>query len=168
MKAVADSTTLIYLAKIGRLGLLTGYYEVFIPGAVYDEVVERGVAKGFPDALIIRRAVEKGEVKVEKLDPEGCREAQELKRFANIGAGEAEAITLAKFLKAELIIDDALAHGVARTFAIKPLWTTSFILKLFSEGVIGKEEAREILEELVEAGYWVGEDVLLKLLRKLE
>lgn len=168
MKAVVDSTTLIYLAKIGKLGLLTGYYEVFIPGAVYGEVVEKGVAKGFPDALIIRKAIEKEEIKVEKLDAERYEEAQVLKRFANIGTGEAEAMVLAKFLKAELIVDDALAHGVARTFGIKPLWTTSFILKLFGEGVIGKEEARKIIEELVEAGYWMGEDVLLKLLKKLE
>ena len=41
-------------------------------------------------------------------------------------------------------------------------------LKLFGEGVIGKEETREIIEELVEAGYWMGEDVLLKPLKKLE
>lgn len=168
MKAVADSAPLIYLAKIGRLELLTAYYEVFIPEAVYEEVVEKGTAKRFPDALIIRKEIKNKRIRLKKLDDKQRKEAQELRRFANIGAGEAEATVLAKVLSSDLILDDVLAQGVAGTFGLKPLWTTSFILKLLGEGKISKEETKRVIEDLVGAGYWIGEDVLVKLLKKLE
>jgi len=167
MKVVADSTTLIYLTKIGRLGLLRAYGEVFIPGAVYEETVDRGLKKGFLDAKIIQREVEKGAIIFKELAKEQKKEAQELMKFAEIEVGEAEAIVLAKDLNSELLIDDLVAQGVARALGFEPLWTTSFILKQLGEKKLSKKEAREIVEKLVEAGYRISEEVLIELLRKL-
>ncbi len=168
MKAVSDSTALIYLAKIGKLELLKTYSEVFIPGAVYQEVVIEGLKKGFLDAKIIQRELEKGAVKLKELSEEQQKEARELTKFAEIEAGEAEAIVLAKNLNSELLLDDLVAQGAAKTLGIEPLWTTSFILKLLGEKKIQKKEARKIIEKLVDAGYRISEEVLIELLKKLE
>ena len=43
MVAVSNSTPLIALSKIGKLGLLRDYFgQICIPKAVYDEVVVNG------------------------------------------------------------------------------------------------------------------------------
>ncbi len=164
---ILDSTPLIYFAKIGRLELLMSE-EVLIPEAVYHEVVTRGLEKGFLDAKVIQDAVKTKAVKIKKLDPGGKKEAEELMKFAQIERGEAEALVLAKGEKAELLMDDAVGQGVARTLNINALWTTSFILKLVSLQLLGRKEAREIIKQLVKAGYRISEDVLLELLEKLE
>lgn len=168
MRAVADSTALIYLAKIGRLELLKIYAEVFITGAVYEETVIKGLKKGFLDAKIIRGEIEKGAIKLKKLSEEQQKEAQELMKFAEIEAGEAEAIVLAKNLKSELLLDDLVAQGAAKALGLEPLWTTSFVLKLLSEKKLQKKEARKIIEKLVDAGYRISGDVLIELLKRLE
>lgn len=168
MKAVADSTVLIYLAKIGRLRLLKIYDSVFVPGAVYEETVNTGLKKGFLDAKTIKSEIERGTIKLKELGEEQKKEAQELMRFAEIEAGEAEAMVLARSLEAELLLDDLVAQGVAKTLGLEPLWTTSFVLKMISEKKLSKREAREIMEKLVEAGYRISEDVLIELLKKLE
>lgn len=168
MKAVADSAPLIYLSKIGRLELLRAYTEVFIPSAVYEETVSKGLEKGFLDARIIQKETEKEAIKIKELGAVQQKEAQELMKFAGIEAGEAEAIVLAKDLKSDLLLDDLVAQGVAKAIGLEPLWTTSFVLKLLSEKKLQKREARTTIEKLVEAGYRISEDVLIELLKKLE
>ncbi len=168
MRAVVDSTPLIYLAKIGRLELLRTYSDVFIPRAGHEETVVKGLEKRFPDAKLIQREMEKGTIKLQELSAHQQREARELMKFAEIEAGEAEAIVLAKNLRSDMLLDDLVAQGVAKALNLKPLWTTSFVLKLFAEKKLPKKEARKIIEELVGAGYRIGEDVLIELFRKLE
>lgn len=168
MRAVVDSTPLIYLAKIGRLELLKVYSEVFIPRAVYEETVSKGLKKGFLDAEIIKREIEKGAVKLKELSGKQQKEAQELTKFAEIDAGEAESIVLARHLNSELLLDDLVAQGVAKTLGLEPLWTTSFVLKLLGAKRLQKKEARKIIEKLVDTGYRISGDVLIELLKKFE
>jgi predicted nucleic acid-binding protein len=164
---ILNSTPLIYLTKIGRLDLLISE-EILIPKAVYEEVVSKGLEKRFLDAKIIQDAVEKKSIKVKELNPEQKREARELMKFAEIGIGEAEAIILAKDQKAELLIDDVVGIGVAKALNVTTLWTTSFILKLVSEQRLQKRKAKEIIKQLVEAGYRIDGEVLVELLEKLK
>jgi len=167
MKAVVDATPLIYLAKINRPGLLSCYSEVFIPVAVYKEAVEQGLQRRFLDSKLIERAVENGAFKVQELSKEQEKEARELMKFAQIGCGEAEAIVLAKDLSADLLVDDLVAHGAARSWGLEPLWTTSFILKLYGSKSLPKKKARGIIEDLVRAGYHISGEVLLEIFKIL-
>ena len=60
---VSDSSTLIHLAKIGRLGLLQKLYErIIIPPAVWREVVEQG--EGRAGAMEVADARQHGWIKV--------------------------------------------------------------------------------------------------------
>jgi len=65
-----DASGLIYLAKAGLLDLVEDLYEeIIITDAVYQEVVIRGKAGGYPDALVIERAVIEGHIQVKQLSP---------------------------------------------------------------------------------------------------
>jgi predicted nucleic acid-binding protein len=58
VSAACNSGPLIYLAKLGLLRLLTELHDpVLIPSVVYDEVVTEGVLRGYPDAVVVQRAV---------------------------------------------------------------------------------------------------------------
>ena len=82
MRVVCDSTVLIGLAKIGKLDLLKQIYEeVYIPEAVYTEVVTRG--KGKPGVREIANAL------WIKKEPVKERRTVDL-LIAEMGYGEAE------------------------------------------------------------------------------
>lgn len=108
MKIVCDSTALIGLAKIGNLELLEKIFgEIFVPNAVFVEVVDRG--KGRPgtkevqDARWIRKRTVKDNRTVEML-------------VAEMGRGEAEVLVLGKELNADwLILDDERARNSAQS-----------------------------------------------------
>ena len=67
MKAVANASQLIYLAKVDTLYLLYFLYsEVIIPEKVYKEVVVRGLKKGFEDAVKVDEVVRKGKLNIKE------------------------------------------------------------------------------------------------------
>ncbi|MFQ6052523.1 MAG: hypothetical protein ACE5K4_12655 [Candidatus Hydrothermarchaeota archaeon] len=169
MTVVLNSTPVIYLAKIGRLDLLDKLDDkIYLPQAVYEETVERGLEKGFFDARVIQEAINKKKIEVRRLTGEQKKEADDLVKFAEIEIGEAEAIILSTHMKSNLIVDDAVAQGVARSLGLEPLWTTSLVILLVHRKLIEKTEARKIIEELVKDGYRIGEEVLLELLKRLD
>jgi len=98
MVAVSNSTPLIALSKIGKLGLLREYFEqIAIPQAVYDEVVVNGgVLYGAEEVA------EANWIVVEAVGNSLAVEALSM----YLGAGESEAIVLAKEKDCPLIIDD--------------------------------------------------------------
>ncbi len=168
MKAVLDSTPLIYLAKIKGLSLLKEVYEeLYIPPAVYNETIIKGLERRFFDANTIQKWIDEKKIKIKKLNEKQKKETERLIKFAEIETGEAEAIILAQHLKADLIIDDAIAQGVARSIGLEPLWTTSFILKLTHQKILEKEEALEAIKKMIREGYRINEEVLLELFERL-
>lgn len=165
---VADSTCVIHLARIGRLDLLKAVYgKVFIPREVYNETVKRGKERGFIDAEIIEKAIEEGLIEIKGLSEAQKKEVGRLCSLAAIGRGEAEAIVLARDSKFELVMDDAVALGVAKLYGLETLWTTTLILKAVRRGILAKQEGRKIIENLVTAGYQLAGDVLVELFREL-
>jgi len=168
LKVVSNSTPLIYLAKINHLDLLEKVYDqIYIPTSVYEETVVRGLEKKFLDADIIKNAVDRRTIEVKELTSEQKAEAKRLTQFANIDRGEAEAMVLAKHLNLELMIDDVVAQGVARTLGLDTYWTTSFIIRLVSKKLLSRKEARKVIEDLVSSGYRISEEVLIEILKVL-
>lgn len=65
---------LIWLAKAGRLDLLRDQYQrILIPPEVYTEVVVDGLREGYPDAYVVKDAVEQGWIVVEANEAGGRR-----------------------------------------------------------------------------------------------
>src|SRR2546429_3331826 len=63
MRAVTDTSPLIYLSRIGRVDLFRQYREVLIPEKVLEEI-ETGRKRGHPEALDVRRLVRTGHARV--------------------------------------------------------------------------------------------------------
>ncbi len=109
LEVISNSSPLIHLAKIGRLNLLSCFFDgVVIPEAVYRECVVEGEDK--KDAKRIKMA--------EWISVEKIRNKELKKAFMMIlDEGEAETIVLALEKSADLLLlDEYEARKVARTY----------------------------------------------------
>lgn len=165
---ISNFSPLIYLARIGKLEILEYIFRrVIIPKAVFNEVVERGEAAGFPDAKIIRKATEEW-IEVKELNKEEKESCEYILKMAPLGLGEAEAISLAKSMRLPIIVDDKIANRVAKLFRIESHWTIHVIFRALRNKTIKKNEAKRIIEDLVETGLRIKPEVLLGIMKQLE
>jgi predicted nucleic acid-binding protein len=110
---VADSSSLIHLAGIDRLGLLRTFYgRIFIPPAVWQEVVSLG--KGRAGQAEVCRAVNEGWIVVE-----APVHRPTVPITAWLHPGESEAIRLALAKNAQLLLMDE-KEGRSE-FSVQPL-----------------------------------------------
>lgn len=150
---VNNSSPLIWLTKIDRLGLLkTLFGEVIIPKKVCTETTIGESA----DSILIRKAVDEGWIKVSE---EEAKEAQELVQVSGIHLGEAEAILLAKELRVDLIIDEREASATARVFGVRPMGTIAVLLLALAKSQLTFSEFKECLDLLITSGFWLTVDV---------
>ena len=160
MKVIADSSFLIALATIEALSLLSQIFsEVFIPEAVYDEVVVRGA--GLPGAEEVAEASWIKRVAVKDADKVKTYRAERL------GVGEAEALALAEELQADVVlVDDERAWAVAQRKGIAYLRSTELVLEAHRRRLLDTAMAESKLVELGRKR-WISEAVLEVALRQL-
>ena len=165
---VSDSTSLIYLAKIGMLSLVKDVFEkVFIPEAVFNEAVTQGKALNISDASVIESIIGVWIIK-EQVRPEVDTEYRFLDTNTRLGFGEKEALKLCKQLNAEyFIVDDKEARRVSRILNIKPIGTCGIIVQECKQGSITGREALQILDELVKVGFRIGPTVYRRVFNEL-
>lgn len=157
MKIVCDSTALIGLAKIGNLELLEKIFgEIFVPNAVFVEVVDRG--KGRPgtkevqDARWIRKRTVKDNRTVEML-------------VAEMGRGEAEVLVLGKELNADwLILDDERARNSAQSAEFHIIGLGGILLLAKQLGFI--PAVKPLLDQLESKNFRLGIRVRKEILKK--
>lgn len=170
MPVVCNSSPLMWLSKAGRLALLRHLYgRVLVPEEVYRETVEKGLAEGFTDALVVKEAVEEGWVEVSaptEADRELCRRMVE--RAPEIHAGEAQAITIARKTGLPLLMDEASGRSLAETFGLKVNGTVYVILEGLDKGYLKREETIETVLRLVEKGFRIEPRLLSRILRTIE
>jgi predicted nucleic acid-binding protein len=160
-RLVSNATPLIYLAKAGQLSLLQSIIkQVFIPEAVYREVVIEGKRLGEKDAFRVERAIKQGWVIVQ-----GIKVSYPVE--ITVHPGEAEVISLAKEKGIEaVLIDDAKARAASEMAGLKPVGTLWLILKAVKNQLLNFDQFLSILEDIVQAGFYVKEDVYLKVVRQ--
>ena len=153
---VSNATPLIYLAKIGRLGLLRNLFgEVFIPEEVKVEVVEKGKQLGERDAYVVEKAINDGWLKVS--DVEMVEVPMELDR------GEAAVLSLAKNLGLrEVLMDEASARTSARLLGLTPRGTMFVLLRGLERREMDLDTFLEVLNELIRHGYRLKEEVYIE------
>ena len=152
--AVSDSSTLIHLAVLGRLGLLREFYDqVLIPPVVWKEVVEEG--RGRAGAGEVEEASRSGWLKV--MAPTDELLLRLLKR--DLGEGEAEAIALVLEQKAEIILlDESDARRVADVCGLYKTGVIGLLMRAKREGKI--DSLRQELDRLrQEGGLWISDDL---------
>lgn len=152
-RPVSDTTVLIYLARIGRLDLLDELFEeVLVPDPVYKESVERGRQAGYRDAQAIDAGFEHS-LRRRDLEDELVADADELKRTAELGAGEAAAIVLARAIGQRSLTDDHAARTTAEALDV-PVGGTIYVLLLGLEReVLTLDDYDRAVDALTDEGF---------------
>ena len=153
---ISNATALICLSKINKIDLLKKVYSsVIIPSAVKNEVLFEG-KEGYSN---INNAIKSGWIKI--VDPTKIFDL-------GLGAGENQAICLAKERKDSIILDDAFAIKVAKSLSIPFVRTTSIIFTALQKRIINKVQALAILNQLIENGYYISTKDYAILISKLK
>ena len=156
MIVVADSSPLIALCRIGRLELLRDLFgQLVIPDAVWQEVVashpgKAGAAEIVAATWIVQQAVkDKPLVNLLRQD---------------LGAGESEAIVLAREISADvLLMDERRGREAAKRLGIFCTGLVGVLLEARRRGVVS--DPASIAQDLRDnAGFWIS-DELMALLR---
>jgi len=157
---VSNATPLIYLAKIGKMGLLKDVFgEVFIPEEVKVEVVDRGRELGERDAYVVEKAIKDGWLEVSR--------AELVEVPIKLELGEVAVLSLAKKLGVrEVLIDEVSARVAARLMGLTPRGTIYVLLKALEKKEMDLDKFLEALNELIRQGFRLKEEIYLEAVRK--
>ena len=144
MIVVSDSSPLIALSRIKALELLKSLYtQVFIPQAIYHEVVQEGKGREGSEAVASASWIQVRSVQ----DSIAVELLQE-----QLDRGESEAIVLALELAASLLlIDEARGRRVAQSRGLNHVGTVGIIVLAKRKKLI--ESGTERLDQLREVGF---------------
>ena len=151
MIVVADASPLIALARIGRLEMLRDVFgTICLPDAVWREVVEAGVNRTGADAVLHARWIERRSVTDGTL-------ISVLRR--NLGAGEAEAIVLAREMGAALVLmDERMGRAAAMRLGLRVTGLVGVLIEARERGIL--TDAEMVAEALHQrAGFWLSDEL---------
>ena len=160
-RIVSNATPLIYLAKIDKLNLIKAIAnQVYIPEAVFQEVVIEGKRLGEKDAYLVEKSINQGWLKV--------KEVKNLLSFDfQLHYGELEVISLAgeEGIK-KVLVDDAKARSVADIAGLQPVGTLWVILQAVKNRMMDFDEFLSTLESIIYSGFYLKDEVYIKVIRK--
>ena len=157
MKIVCNTSPLILLAKIHRLGTLIRLYsELMIPKAVADEIgIKPGKENDQVQALLKKGTLQLGQVS-EKILAE---------LPIDLGRGEREAIALAIESGSDLVIlDDQQGRLVSRDKGLSVTGTVGVLIEAKERGFV--PSLRSEIDRMIEAGMWISEVFYHRILKE--
>ena len=159
-RIISNATPLIYLAKADKLYLLqTTINQVFIPNAVFQEVVEEGKRLGEKDAYRVEKAISQGWLVVQAVK-------NIFSHQVSLHPGEIEVISLAKETGIKTVLmDDAKGRSVAELAGLKPVGTLWIILQAVKNHMIDFNEFLSTLEDIIHSGFYLKDEVYIKIIR---
>lgn len=160
MKAVSNSSPIMNLAAIGRLGLIKlKFGNVVVPEAVWREVVIDGKGKSGAedvensDWITIQSVRDKALVKALEKD---------------LDIGESEAITLAVENNADvLLLDDKSARLIAANLGLNIIGIIGILIWAKKEGVIA-QLSKELENLRKKANFRMSEDLIKRALQEVD
>lgn len=144
-QVVADSSCLIGLAQINLFHLLRELFsEVYIPYAVYDEVVIKG--KGEAGSKETEDGIKDGWIFKKEVDDDMAVSAL----TTILGKGEAEVIVLCKELGRDYaLIDERTARNISELLNVNTMGVLGIIDLAIEKGLsIDKKKAIDMLKDL--------------------
>ena len=153
-KVVVNATPIIALALVGRLNLLQQLYDqVIVPPAVRDEILAGGPG-----------AVGSGQMRQATwIRTVALQDPQRADLLSDLDRGEAEVLSLAQEVGADLvIIDERLARRHARRVGLRLTGTLGVLLKAKSLGFLTTVEP--LVQQLRESGFHLSDAVVAKAL----
>lgn len=163
MIVVSDTTPLISLLKIKRIGLLEKLFgEVVIPQAVFTELT------------VDIRFAEKAEViKNEKFisvkEVSNMASVNILKRATGLDQGESEAIILSDEIQADiLLMDEAKGRKISDQMGIHIMGTIGILMVAYEDDILTADEVKKCIDGLQNAGRHIGHKHYQMLLDRLK
>jgi uncharacterized protein len=153
-RVISNTSPLFYLHRLRHLDLLQKLYQrIIVPEAVVDELnVGRDLGQDIPNVE------DYGWIEVRPV-----RAPELVKLITDLGAGEAQALTLAIEEPGSLVIlDNRLAREVARMRNIRITGTAGVLLKAKQEGHISA--VAPLLNRLTELDFRLSDDVKARIL----
>ena len=156
---VVDSFALIPLIRIGRLDLLEKYFKkIKITKEVYEELIA-----GLIGVSEFEKACKSWIIANKELF-----ELERLSELENIEKADASVILFAQKEKDILLSGDLILINTAKSKNIECLWLTAFILKCIEKEIVSKEEAKQILLDMIQAGIRLKNDVYSHILKRID
>jgi len=146
-KAVANTSSILFLAKLNRFDLLKNKFsEILIPKQVVEEIFE----KDNPENLIIKKELE---------DFLKEKNVTNLKDFG-LDKGERASLSLCLEKKIPIFIsDDKKARKFARSLGIETIGIAGILLWNLENKKITKGELKNLLDDLVEMRYYISSSI---------
>jgi len=158
VKAAINASPLIFLAKLEMLDCLRLYENVYTTNLVIGEI-ERGLQKGYQEALSIKRLTDEGFIVVKKIKSK--------KEGFGLHPGELSTIELAKKMKVkELIVNDRKTTQAAKYFGLKVISTPYLLLLNLKAKVIDYDEFTDAIDGLIGFGYFIPPNLYVRILEK--
>jgi predicted nucleic acid-binding protein len=152
-RIVCDSGPLLHLREAGVRDLLSSAGDVHIPIAVDLEI------RSYEADWHIRRPAW---LHVTPLDSGPALEARSWQQAGLLHYGEAQAIALARQLRADwLLTDDAAARLLAQSWGLEVHGSLGLVLWAAAMGHLSRREAETALDRLARSSRWVSPSVLL-------
>ena len=161
---IFDATPLIYLAKSYGVKLLTELdEELVIPQKVFKEVVEKGLENDEPDARKIQILVDEDVFEVRNCELEGF-----LERNSNLSLADKQVLKIADETGSAAVMDEAYGRRIAESEDIETRGTAYIVLKLQKLDILTDEESKELIDELVDQGWYCSTSLYKDILNKIE
>ena len=154
MIVVSDTSPITNLAAIGQLDLLRQLYQqVIIPEAVFQELTTLGGRH--PGAIVQHLAWVETRAVVNRNVVKALR--------AELDEGEAEAITLAQELSADvLLMDERLGRAAAARFSLKVVGILGVLIEAKHQRLI--QEVKPLVEALMGLGFRISPNLYRQVL----
>lgn len=157
---VCDTGPVLHLSEAGALGLLEKSGEVLIP-----PIVDGEIARLVQDWTSRRP----GWLRVESPQHPLAEQLEQWALQIDLGAGELEAIVLAKSRAADwLLTDDAGARVVATLLGMEVHGSLGVVLWAAAQAHISLHEAAAILDRLAVSSLWISPAILAEARRALD
>jgi predicted nucleic acid-binding protein len=118
---------------------------------------------GEPDARRVEDAVEK-----EVFDVRSSHIGKFLNENDNLSQADVQVLKLADEENAVAIMDETYGRKVAEVENIETKGTAFIVLKLLKKGYISEQRAEEIIDDMVEAGWYCSTDLYKEIMKKIE
>jgi len=168
---IINASPLIIFGKIQRIDILKRVYgKIKIAQSVYNEVVEKGLSKNAPDALLIKEHIQNKEIDVYNLKEESLKKAELIEKIhPQIDKGEAETIALAiQENEKPVLIDEKKAREAAKLNGLKPEGSLKTLIKAYQKNIITKDETMEILKQITSTKFRISAEVITHFIALLD
>ncbi|MFZ4855185.1 MAG: hypothetical protein ACOYL3_02210 [Desulfuromonadaceae bacterium] len=142
MNIVLDASTLILLAKIDLLRIISECYSLVIP----DKVREEALSSASSDAMVIRYLLDSSLIRT--MPVQNRLNYEKFVADFRIHAGEAEALCLALELSVPVAVDDGPAIKACKILGLQFITAVHFVINCAQTEAINQDVGLEKLKKL--------------------